>query len=293
MFVDDPSHRLLFVMATDLEYGKELKRRIKPLMTGVGPIEAAIGTSRCLRGCVDAGLRPDLVVSLGSAGSRRCGLGTVAQVSRISWRDMDASRLGFEKGVTPFADHPAEIELPTPIDGVPTASLSTGSDVVGGTAWDGIEADLVDMETFAVVRACQRFDVPVIGLRGVSDGPGDVREIGGWARLLERLDEHLATAVDLLQEALDRLQGERRQGGMASGPDGEPAVQLTPLWNGDEHRGEQVMRDLQTLGTQHMTQVGPATYPDMLAALDMEVARSRAAERAAEEVDAPEAPACI
>ena len=55
---------------------------------------------------------------------------------------------------------------------------------------------------------------------------------------------------------------------MASGPDGEPAVQLTPLWNGDEHRGEQVMRDLQALGTQHMAQVGPATYPDMLAPFD-------------------------
>ena len=147
----------------------------------------------------------------------------MAQVNRISWRDMDASRLGFEKGVTPFADHPAEIELPTPIDGVPTASLSTGSDVVGGAAWDGIEADLVDMETFAVVRACQRFDVPVIGLRGVSDGPGNLREIGGWAKLLERLDEHLAKAVDLLPEALNRLQGERRQGGLDADPTPEDA----------------------------------------------------------------------
>ena len=63
MFVDDPSHRLLFVMATDLEYGKELRRRIKPLVTGVGPIEAAIGTSLCLRERVDAGLKPDLLVS--------------------------------------------------------------------------------------------------------------------------------------------------------------------------------------------------------------------------------------
>ena len=55
---------------------------------------------------------------------------------------------------------------------------------------------------------------------------------------------------------------------MASGPDGEPAVQLIPLWNGDEHRGERAIRDLQTLGTPQMAQVGPATYPDMLAPVD-------------------------
>ena len=42
--------RVLFVMATDHEYGRCLAERFVPLMTGVGPVEAAIGTTQALAG---------------------------------------------------------------------------------------------------------------------------------------------------------------------------------------------------------------------------------------------------
>lgn len=189
---------VMFVIATEQEYGPALRRRIAPVMVGVGPIESAIGTTLALQARKDAGDLPRLVVSLGSAGSHRCEIGSVWQISRVSWRDMDASLLGFEKGVTPFCDHPAEIALPTPLPGIPTATLSTGGEVMGGDAYHRILADLVDMETFAVVRACQRFGVPVIGLRGVSDGPGTLNGIDDWAGMLGLLDERLAALVDLI-----------------------------------------------------------------------------------------------
>jgi len=194
--------RVLFIMATDHEYGPQLRMRMTPLITGVGPIEAAIGTSAHLQQLRAADELPDLVVSLGSAGSRRCALGRVYQIGEVSWRDMDASRIGFAKGVTPFTDHPAVMKLPTPLRDVPCASLSTGSDIVGGDEYAQIDADLVDMETFAVLRACQTFGVPMIGLRGVSDGPEDLNELSGWTELLPLLDERLAMAVDQLSHFL-------------------------------------------------------------------------------------------
>ena len=55
---------------------------------------------------------------------------------------------------------------------------------------------------------------------------------------------------------------------VASGPDGELAVQLAPLWNGEAQRGERVLRDVQALGTPLLTRLGPMTYPDMLAPVD-------------------------
>ncbi len=99
--------------------------------------------------------------------------------------------------MTPFADHGPELALATPIDW-PTARLSTGADIVGGDGYAAIDADMVDMETFAVVRACQRFGVPVTGLRGISDGPGELEALGGWTAMLEALDEALAVPVDHL-----------------------------------------------------------------------------------------------
>jgi adenosylhomocysteine nucleosidase len=190
--------RILFVMATNHEYREHLRARIDPLITGVGPVEAAIGTAIRLEQLRIADALPDLVVSLGSAGSRRCDLGGVYQIASVSWRDMDASPIGFAPGVTPFADHPAVVALPTPIAGVPCATLSTGSDIVAGDRYAAIDADLVDMETFAVLRACQRFGVPMMGLRGVSDGRGTLDGVAGWTELLPLLDRRLAAAVDRL-----------------------------------------------------------------------------------------------
>ncbi|WP_232496357.1 5'-methylthioadenosine/S-adenosylhomocysteine nucleosidase [Novosphingobium kaempferiae] len=189
-------------MATDHEYGLHLKARMTPLITGVGPVEAAVNTTLCLERLRATGELPDLVVSLGSAGSRRCTLGAVYQVESVSWRDMDASRLGFAKGVTPFADHPAVLPIRAPLPDVPRASLSTGGNIVGGDDYAQIDADLVEMETYAVLRACQRFGVPMIGLRGVSDGPGELDGLSGWTELLALLDERLADAVDRLFETL-------------------------------------------------------------------------------------------
>jgi adenosylhomocysteine nucleosidase len=197
------ARRVLFVMAVDAEYGPHLRARFTPLLTGVGPVEAALATGMALQALAQQSALPDLVVCLGSAGSRLCTLGDIFQVASVSWRDMDASRLGFTKGVTPFIDHPVDLPLATPL-ALPLARLSTGANIVGGEDYAAIEADMVDMETFAVARACARFDVPLMGLRGISDGPGELDHINSWMELLGLLDERLAAAVDLLPDALAR-----------------------------------------------------------------------------------------
>lgn len=194
--------RVLFAMAATPEYGPALRARIRPLITGVGPVEAGIATAYALSACVARDLVPDLVVSLGSAGSATLEQGAIYQASSVSWRDMDASALGFEKGVTPFLALPAEISLPAPIPELPAARLSSGGNVVSGAAYRAIDADMVDMETYAVLRACQRFSIPLVGLRGISDGASDLRRYEDWTALLPLIDERLADALDRLAEII-------------------------------------------------------------------------------------------
>ena len=55
---------------------------------------------------------------------------------------------------------------------------------------------------------------------------------------------------------------------MGSGPDGQPALTLVPLWNGDKVRGERAMDELQALGKPLLAQVAPMTYTDMIAPFD-------------------------
>ena len=195
--------QIMFVMAVDAEYGPHLKTRIKPLMTGVGPVEAAVMLSRALTRLEVESRLPDLVVSLGSAGSRSLEQTEVYQVSSVAYRDMDASPLGFEKGRTPFLDHPATVPMTLRIPGIPEASLSTGGNIVSGAAYDLVAADMVDMETFAVLRCCQVFGLPLIGLRGISDGKAELKHVDNWTEYLHVIDEKLAAVIDRLENALE------------------------------------------------------------------------------------------
>lgn len=194
---------ILYVMAAEAEYGPHLRARINPLMTGVGPVEAAVAVTRALSRAEQNDALPQLVVSLGSAGSRQleqCGL---YQASSVGYRDMDASPLGFAKGQTPFLDLPPVLPLTT-VPGLPTATLSTGANIVSGPAYDGIDAEMVDMETYAILRACQAFGVPLLALRGISDGAVELAHVNDWTQYLHIIDEKLAAAIGVIEAAFGR-----------------------------------------------------------------------------------------
>ena len=198
----------LCVMAAELEYGPALKARIKPLITGVGPVEAAVNTTEALAVLERDGALPDLIISLGSAGSQTLDHGRIYWVDEVSYRDMDASAIGFPKGVTPFLDIDPVLTLASGPAGQPYARLATGGSVVSGEAYDAIDADMVDMETYAVVRAAAKFGVPVMGLRGISDGKADLTVLEDWTNTLSVIDEGLAEALDLLKAEFERLTAE-------------------------------------------------------------------------------------
>lgn len=194
--------RVLFVMALDAEYGPALRKLFVPFMTGVGPVEAGVTLGVELARLDAAGALPDLVVSLGSAGSRKLEQTEVYQAVSVSYRDMDASPLGFAKGETPFLGLSATMSLPHLVPGVKQATLSTGASIVSGSAYDAIAEDMVDMETYACLRACQLFGLPLIALRGISDGAAELTHIDDWTEYLHVIDGKLAAAIGLLETAL-------------------------------------------------------------------------------------------
>ena len=187
---------VLFVMATEQEYGPHLRRAIKPLMTGVGPVESAAAVGAALGALAETGKLPALVFSLGSAGSRTLEHVGIYQIASVSYRDMDASPLGFAKGVTPFLGEPAVIPVPHRIPGIPAASIATGGSIVSGAGYNAVDADMVDMETYAVLRAARRFAIPTIGLRGISDGRDELTGLHDWTAYLHEIDEKLAAAIE-------------------------------------------------------------------------------------------------
>lgn len=198
----------LFVMASTNEYGAQLKKLgIKPLITGIGPIQAASELTHALGELsrTTPSRRPDLIINLGSAGSATLEQGVVYRVAKSNYRDMDASAFGFPKGQTPFSPHPPTIEAAVIIQDFPSASCSTGANVVSDhTATD---ADMAEMEYAALNDVAMKFGIPLIGFKGISDGKkpltGDLRQ---WTDLLPLIDENLARAVTELKMQLARGQ---------------------------------------------------------------------------------------
>lgn len=188
---------ILYLMAAEPEYGPFLRDRIRPLMVGIGPVEAAVNTTRALSERQEN--LPRLVVSLGSAGSRNLQQCEVYQAVSVSYRDMDASPLGFPRGVTPLLDLPPTLPLAPLVPGLEGATLSTGANIISGAAYDAIPEDMVDMETFAILRACNAFSVPLLALRGISDGKTELNQMADWTQYLHIIDEKLAAAVDLIE----------------------------------------------------------------------------------------------
>jgi adenosylhomocysteine nucleosidase len=193
---------LLYLLAAEAEYGPHLKARISPLICGVGPVEAAVAVTRELAKLAAASRLPQLVVSLGSAGSTSLEQTGIYQATSVSYRDMDASLLGFEKGVTPFLGLPAKLPLGPLVPGLARATLSSGANIVSGAAYRAIDADMVDMETYAIKRACDQFNLPLVAIRGISDGASELRHINDWTQYLHIIDEKLAAAVDQLEAAI-------------------------------------------------------------------------------------------
>lgn len=197
-----PDVSALVVMATELEYGAHLKQLgIKPLITGLGPVQAAIALTQTLTAM--APRRPDVIINLGSAGSATLQQGAVYRVSRSSYRDMDASAFGFAKGQTPFSPHPPIVETAEIMPGFPSASCSTGAAVIDDHGTSG--ADLADMEYAALNEAAMKFGVALIGFKGVSDGARPLTgELVQWTELLPVVDQNLAAAIVELKARLAR-----------------------------------------------------------------------------------------
>src|SRR5690606_28089320 len=78
---------ILFVMADLAEYGPHLQQRFTPLITGIGPVEAAVQLTAALAGLAQRKSLPDLVVSLGSAGSRVLEQTSIYQATSVAYRD--------------------------------------------------------------------------------------------------------------------------------------------------------------------------------------------------------------
>jgi futalosine hydrolase len=167
------------------------------LVCGVGPVEAAIHTSRHL-----SQVHYDMIINMGVAGGFECRdrnieVGSSVVVTHEHFVDLgreDGSALTLPGSVglvttveLPYhrlAQYPALQDLTTHSGSLWGASICSATITTSDTRAERLLARVPDalvesMEGFSIARAAQLFDTPCIELRGVSNRVGD-RAKSGW-----------------------------------------------------------------------------------------------------------------
>ncbi len=159
----------LVVIALELE-GQGLFERadVSVLYTGLGKVNAAISLARKLATLRGQGAAPPLVVNFGTAGSRSFSTGSVVACRQFVQRDMDVTGLGFALGETPFETLPATLSFPAVFSHLPEGVCGTGDRFETGAA--GLACDVIDMEAYALAKACLAEGVPFACAKYISDG---------------------------------------------------------------------------------------------------------------------------
>ena len=148
------------IVALEMEIADiQLPAGVRLSCCGVGKVNAALAVAGVLA-------RPDCqrVINYGTAGSLVPSLaGQLVRVARVVQRDMDARPLA-PLGATPFEDGPTAAGIDLGGDGV---CLSTGDNFV--TSAPAVPSDIVDMEGYALAKACHRAGMPFECFKFVTD----------------------------------------------------------------------------------------------------------------------------
>ena len=187
---------VIVVMALPAESaGRFEKHGVEVLYTGVGKVNAAIALTRRFARLRREEQGPPLVVNFGTAGGVMVPPRTLVGCRRFVDRDIDVGALGFPPGVTPFDELPPMLEFPSCFPGLPEAVCGTGDTFA--TSDQRVECDVVDMEAYALAKACRIEGAGFACAKYVSDGADE--------KAAEHWRENVAGAADRFVNLYEQL----------------------------------------------------------------------------------------
>ncbi len=167
--------------------------------TGIGKVNAALAVSAAVRE-----QQPDWVLNVGTAGSATQAVGSILACGRFLDRDMEKVK---EFGVPYWHDFSADLAGIAMLNGLDYSHVcNTGDTFVTQVI---AQADVVDMENFAVAAVCQREGIPLLSVKYITDRIGE-NSVQDW-------EDKLHEANVGLQAFFDRWSSDVR-----SVPDGSP-----------------------------------------------------------------------
>jgi adenosylhomocysteine nucleosidase len=160
------SDRPLLVVAVEEEASHLHAADLPILITGVGKVNAAASTAAAL-----ATATPSMVINMGTAGGLKAGITGTHVITRVLQHDLNSDAIFALIGH--HVGEPIDVHLPAWLPAqYQRSTLASGDVFVSDPAVrDRLaqEADLVDMEGYAVARTARMAGVPALLVKQVSD----------------------------------------------------------------------------------------------------------------------------
>jgi adenosylhomocysteine nucleosidase len=179
--------RMVVVIALRVESADVFEAAGVPVLyCGVGKVNAAIALTRELARYARNNQAMPLVLNFGSAGSRRYPTGTLVACCEFLQRDMDVGGLGFALGVTPYDEAPSRLTFEPVFTQLPEATCGSGDSFA--TINIGMDCGVIDMEAYALAKACWTEHAPFACAKYVTDG-ADHAAAADWQRNVHKAAE--------------------------------------------------------------------------------------------------------
>ena len=180
----DVSGPFLVTVALEIEgQGVFEAAGIPVLYTGLGKVNAALALAARLADLRAHGATMPTVLNFGTAGSPVLPTHCVVACRAFVQRDMDVTGLGFAPGVTPFEDEPPRLEFEPLFIDLPHGVCGSGDRFEMGRP--GVDCDVIDMEAYALAKACKRAGAMFGCVKYVTDG-ADHAAANDWTTNLPR-----------------------------------------------------------------------------------------------------------
>lgn len=167
------SKNILLVMALPSEsQGLFEKNNITPLYTGVGKVNATYALTKKITEVKADGGKIELVINLGTSGSKKFKKGELVECTSFVQRDMDTRAFGYELGKTPAEDEvPLYLETSKRFDSLRTGTCGTGDSFA--TEAPEVRCDVFEMEAYALAKVCRAENIEFSAVKYISDGAND------------------------------------------------------------------------------------------------------------------------
>ncbi|MDD2646559.1 MAG: 5'-methylthioadenosine nucleosidase [Patescibacteria group bacterium] len=152
------SKKIILLVALEEEFPKKLvPKGVNVYYTHCGKVNVAIAATRALSKIKSKNV---LVVNYGTAGSAKHKIGALLKVTQFRQADIDASGLGFPKGVTPLDKKFFKFN---------TEKINFGPGETCYTADNLQNFPLEDMESYSIAKVCKIYGLKFVSYKFITN----------------------------------------------------------------------------------------------------------------------------